>query len=66
MTRNTRRKIIMNGKRSKLIVSAKIKERSERREVCLRRIAESSRTGVMNSSEMMVMRKMQPKTARVL
>ena len=56
----------MKGKRRREVVSARMNERSLRVVTCLRRMAESARTGVMNSSLMMVIRKMQPKTARVL
>ena len=64
----------MKGKRSREMVSARIRLRSENVTAeekgcvvcgCSRSAAEE-RTGVINSSEMTVMRKMQPKTASVL
>ncbi|KAG7102327.1 hypothetical protein HYQ44_018137 [Verticillium longisporum] len=73
MTRKTRRKVSINGKRSQETVSARMRRRS----VAdggrmpgamggLRRSEDSMRMGRMNSSEMMVKRKMQPKTATIL
>jgi hypothetical protein len=63
MTRKTRRKETINGKRSLEIVSARIRPRSEIRDVLCMAIADSAKTGMMNSSLVTVRRNMQPKMA---
>jgi len=66
ITRKTSRKITMNGKRSLLVASARINPNSDiLRELC-NLIADSSKTGITNSSLMTVIRKMHPNTASVL
>lgn len=55
----------MKGKRSMLMVSARIMPRSDKLETVFRRTAASERTGVMKSSEVMTRRNMQPNTARL-
>lgn len=56
----------MKGKRSKDIDSARIKAVSENEVTVSKRRADSIMTGRMNSSDVMVKRKMTPKTARIL
>lgn len=66
MTRKTRRKAIIKGNISMLIVSARIRAVSEK--LLASRISNwaSIRTGVMNSPLRRMRKKMHPKTARAL
>ena len=66
MTRKVSKKVIMNGKRRRPMVSARIKLKSRAPLEWCRAIADSSRTGRMNSSVVMTIRKMHPKTASAL
>lgn len=66
ITRNTRRNATMNGKSRRPIVSERIKANSEGLTDVCRAMADSSRTGRINSSVVIVRRKMHPKTAKVL
>ena len=56
----------MKGKRSMEIDSARIRPISDRDVTVSRRRADSIITGRMNSSDVMVRRKITPKTARIL
>ena len=56
----------MKGKRSRLIDSARMRPISEKEVTVSSRRADSVITGRMNSSEVMVRRKITPKTARIL
>jgi len=66
MTRKTSKKVSMNGKSMRPIVSLRIKAKSDQVDDAWSRSEDSSSTGKMNSSLIIVMRKMQPKIAKVL
>lgn len=56
----------MKGKRSQDMDSARMRQASEAETGMSRRAEASTRTGRMNSSEVMVRRKMQPNVATIL
>ena len=66
MTRKTSRKVIIKGKRRRPIVSLRIKVKSVAPFEFWSRTADTSSTGNINSSAVMIIRKMHPNTARVL
>jgi hypothetical protein len=66
ITRKTSRKVIMNGKSRRPMVSPRIKQNSKALFASSNRAAEISNTGKMNSSEVITIRNMQPNTASVL
>jgi hypothetical protein len=66
MTRKTSRKITMNGKSRRPIVSPRIRPKSDALVEFWRRTEDSFKMGRTKCSVHTVMRKIQPKTARVL